>query len=226
MSHFDITSDTHPEVVQRICRLVRQADPESLGWYDRAHDHAVALGLDLGIGTKRAAGILAAVSPALDAATNFDAIHDILGDRDHTHVTSRQRVKALRCLIEDPTDVLNPRTGPKTWAFFWNIWQPRMPGHVTVDGRHADVIYGRMRPWKRKRGIDVGGPGTRYESYEFVTEDAARWLRRRCRGYRSITPAEVQAAAWCEAKRIELSGPHCRGLARQQGPPRQGQEYI
>ena len=121
-------------------------------------------------------------------------------------VPRRHIVRALR--IRDGerfrSAVLNPRTGPKTWAFFWNIHAPTLRERVTVDGRHADVIVNEMRGWQLKRGIDVGGPGSRYESYEHVTEDAASWLRRN--GLPWMTAVQVQAIAWCHAKAIEQAG--------------------
>ena len=228
MSHFDVTPDNHDEVVNRLYTMVFDAPPDVFErgryWYDQAHASAVTLGRLLGTGTRNAAGILAAISPNLEADDNFAMAHHVIEGTDMLHVTGKQRDKACGCLMDDPTEVLNPKTGPKTWAFFWNIYAPTLRDHVTIDGRHADVIANCMRPWKVKRGIDTGGPGTRYESYEHVTEDAAQWLRRN--GYPWMTAVQVQAIVWCEAKRIELAAPHCRGLPRKQGPHRKGQAYV
>ena len=228
MSHFDITPDNRLSVVTRLTSMVWDAPPDVIEqgryWYEQAHDSAMALGRLLGTSTRNAAGVLASISPNLEANDNFAMAHAVLEGTDTLHVTGKQRAKALACLEADPTEVLNPRTGPKTWSFFWNIYAPSLRERVTIDGRFADIIANEMRPWKQKRGIDVGGPGTRYESYEHVTEDAARWLRGR--GMPWITAVQVQAITWVEAKRIEFAAPHCKGLPRKQGPHRKGQRYI
>jgi hypothetical protein len=227
MNHFDITPDNHDKVVDRLVTMVLETPEPTFSqgryWYERAHNSAVAIGALLGVSTRNAAGVLAAISPNLDADDNFARATHIVDGTDTLHVTGRQRAKARACLECDPTEVLNPRTGPKTWAFFWNIYGPSLREHVTIDGRFADVIANEMRPWKLKRGIDRGGSGTRYESYEIVTEDAARELRRT---YPWMTAVQVQAITWMEAKRIEFATPHCKGLPRRQGPTRKGQAYA
>ena len=228
MSHFDITPDNQPLVVARLTSMVRDAPPDVIErgryWYDEAHDAARLHAGLWGITMKQAAGVLAAISPNLDADDNFNGADDAMAGINIMHITGRQYQKAKACFERDPTEVLNPRTGPKTWSFFWNIYAPTLRERVTIDGRFADVIANEMRPWKRKRGIDVGGPGSRYESYEMVTEDAAKHLRRN--GMPWMTAVQVQAITWVEAKRIEFAAPHCKGLPRKQGPTRKGQRYT
>ena len=228
MSYFDVTDANHDEIVKRCAAMVLSAPPaiveHGLGWYEQAHDSAGVLAVDLGVTRKQAAGVLAAASPGVEAGENFAAIHALI-DGTNPRLTTKQRDKALACLVKCPTEVLSPRTGPKTWAFFWNIYAPGLRDHVTVDGRHADVIANRMRPWQANRGIEVGGPGTRYESYEFVTEDVARHLRKLSR-FSAITAVQVQAVLWCEGRRIERQGLTTRGTPRQQGCFRRGQHYT
>lgn len=228
MSHFDITPDTRHDVIARLTSMVWNAPPDVIEqgryWYDEAHEAARQHAKLWDITTKQAAGVLAAISPNLDADANFNGADDAMAGINIMHITDRQYQKAKACFERDPTEVLNPRTGPKTWAFFWNIYAPSLRERVTIDGRFADVIANEMRPWKQKRGIDIGGPGTRYESYEHVTEDAARWLRGR--GMPWMTAVQVQAICWVEAKRIEFATPHCKGLPRKQGPSRKGQRYV
>ena len=225
---FDITTDNRDDVVDRLARFVAGADSvafeEGRYWYDEAHSAAVRFGRELGVPARNAAGILAAVSPNLDAEVNFAEVAAILDDTDRTHVTTKQRDKARRCLRHDPATVLHPYTGPKTWSFFWNIHAPTLREHVTIDGRYADVLANRMLPWKVKRGIDTGGRGSRYERFEFVTEDVASHLRRH--GYPWMTAVQMQAIAWCEAKRIERGGLTTRGTVRKQGIFRKGQPYT
>lgn len=228
MSHFDITPDNRLDVIARLTSMVWNAPPDVLAdgryWYELAHEHARNAARSYGCTVMQAAGALAAISPNLDADDNFRHFERIITNEDTLHVTYRQREKAFRCLIGDPREVLNPRTGPKTWSFFWNIYAPTLRERVTIDGRFADIIANELRGWKLKRGIDSGGPGTRYESYEHVTEDAARWLRGR--GMPWITAVQVQSICWMEGKRIELQGLTTRGTCRKQGVFRKGQRYI
>lgn len=231
--HFDITPANQAEVVTRVARFVAEADPAAFdagrNWYDAAHDAAISFGRLAGVKTRNAAGVIAAISPQLDAEANLDPMwiaKIIVGQpvAGRGAITGAQRDKAGRCLQYDPTDVLDPRTGPKTWNFFWNIWAPTLRDHVTIDGRYADVLANRMLGWKDKRGIDTGGPGSRYERFAFVTEDVARNLR--AHGFPWMTAPQVQAIAWCEAKRIERVGITTRGTVRKNGPHRKGQPYT
>ena len=228
MSHFDITPGNRLTVRERLVSMVLRTPEPTFGqgvhWYEQAHDSAVSLGRLLGTSTRNAAGVLACISPNMDADDNFALASAVIDGTNTMHVTGKQQAKARACLEVDPTEVLNPRTGPKTWAFFWNIYAPSLRDHVTIDGRFADIIANEMRPWKASRGIDVGGPGSRYESYEFITEDAASYLRRFPQ-FRWMTAVQVQAICWMGAKRIEFKVPHCRGLPRKQGPHRKGQPY-
>jgi len=216
--------------VERMARFVADAPDDvieqGLGWYGDANRFARSLAKDLGISPKQAAGILAAVSPQLDAEINLSStVTAILDGTSTVAMTGRQRTKALACLTLDPTQVLNPVTGPKTWAFFWNIYAPTLREHVTIDGRYADIIENEMRPWRAYRGIDTGGPGTKYERYEHLTEDVARCLRRQSR-FKTLTAVQVQAIAWCHGKQIEMTGVTCRGTPRRQGVFRRGQTYT
>jgi len=216
--------------VERMARFVADAPDDTiergLAWYGDANRFAVSLAGDLGITVKQAAGILAAVSPQLDADMNLSWVaRDILAGNDSLAITGKQRTKAIACMTLDPAQVLNPITGPKTWAFFWNIYAPGLREHVTIDGRFADIWENSMRPWKAYKGIDVGGPNSRYQRYSYATEDVARCLRKR-RRFRTLTAVQVQAIAWCHGKQIELDRPHSKGLVRKQGPHRRGQTYM
>lgn len=225
---FDITPDNHNDVVKRLCGFVIDAPDDvrdyGLGWYEVAHDAARVVAADLGVPVRNAAGMIACASPSIDAEVLVGEIERILTGQT-SRVTGRQRAKVVACLRTEPTEILNQRTGPKTWAFFWNIYAPSLRDHVTVDGRRADIIANCMRPWRANRGIDVGGPGSRYESYEYVTEDAARRLRRIGR-FRTITAVQVQAVTWCEGKRRERPGLTARGHLRKVGVHRKNQPYT
>jgi uncharacterized protein with PIN domain len=136
--------------------------------------------------------------------------------------TDSALIKAHRIWDEgvDPDEVLNRRTAPKTNSFFHNILAPHEAGHVTVDGRHSDLIVDAMRPWAGRgssRGISSAalktGKTTRYEEYEDHTRAVA--------AHYGILPHQFQAVVWEGAKPIE------RGFdpSRTKGDPRRGQSY-
>ena len=79
--------------VERMARFVADAPDDTiergLAWYGDANRFAVSLAGDLGITVKQAAGILAAVSPQLDAEGRGgvrQALFDFTRDRPDLHV--------------------------------------------------------------------------------------------------------------------------------------------
>ncbi len=194
-----------------------------------------------------AAGVIAAVSPNMDWEKNnisaFDEISnmssrqwdsvrrsaaggqrtpetaDALRGLSVSSASDSALMKAHRIWVggEDMDSVLNRRTAPKTNSFAHNIAEPHKAGHVTVDGRHSDVIVDAMRPWTESRGVSSAvnktGSRTRYENYEQHTRDAAAHV--------GLLPHEMQAIVWEGAKPVE------RGFVpgRKKADPRIGQSY-
>jgi hypothetical protein len=226
---------------RRLARMVERTDDDTiaagLDWYPNAHDEAAAVARTLGISVRQAAGIIAVLSPGVradienvdlalaigEATWDVTAIPAKLG-----RVPKRSVVKALRIRDgEDPADVLDARSAPKTTCFFHNIHDPRDDRWVTVDGRMADLIVNELRPWKLKRGIDSArlrnGVRTRYEEYEGIIRGCARIVTRQGMQMSAI---EAQAVLWCAAKGLELAGTTKRGTPRRNGPYRTGQSYT
>lgn len=118
---------------------------------------------------------------------------------------------------EDPNDVMNPRTGPKTHRFMHNIADPENEQYATIDGRAFDTITNRAMPWTSGRGIEganlPSGKLTRYEHAENVVRDVA--------AAHGMLPSAAQATSWANVKyNIEQVG------GRKMGPPRVGQPYY
>ena len=225
---------------QRLARFIIGADDDviaaGLDWYPAANDAAAGIAAALGITRRQAAGIIAVLSPTVEAERNIDsalAIGEATWDITQvpallSRLPKRHLVKALRIRDgEDPLDVLDPRTAPKTTCFFHNIHDPDDDDWVTIDGRIADVIVNELRPWKLKRGIGSArlrnGQRTLYEVYEDCLRAAAR--RVTLRGM-AIHGVEAQAIVWCQAKALELHGVTLRGTPRKNGPHRRGQTYT
>jgi hypothetical protein len=134
-------------------------------------------------------------------------------------------VKAHRILNgEDPDEVLNVRTAPKTNSFMHNI-----AGDVrrlTVDGRGYDLAANRLIPWTRARGINSArlksGKPTRYEHTEEAYQIAADTLTKKGE---DITPRDLQAVLWEGGKAFEMEGVTKAGEPRKVGVHRTGQPY-
>lgn len=132
---------------------------------------------------------------------------------------------------EDVFDVLNPRTGPKRNRFARNIINPDDPVPVTIDGRQADIIANRYRPWLWSgRGISSAdlptGKTTRYETHEEVMRRAAGVVRNEHSLMRDINAAGLQAVTWVGGKAHETAWPTQSGQPRVKGVPRRGQRYT
>lgn len=155
-------------------------------------------------------------------APRSQEVRELLSGMSISATTDANLLKAKRIWHggEDPDAVLSRQSAPKTNSFFHNINSPHMPGFVTVDGRHSDIIVDAMRPWSGEgssRGISSAalksGKQTRYEDYEDHTRKLAKSL--------GVLPHQLQAVVWEGAKPIE------RGFdpSRKKGDPRVGQGY-
>lgn len=160
------------------------------------------------------AAMLAEVAPGLSRAPdrNLMDAHDIYFGTRNTF------------------DVLNSRTGPKRNRFARNIMNPDDPVPVTIDGRQADIIADRYRPWTwSNRGISSAdlptGKTTRYEQHEEVMRRAANVVRQESPLMANINGAGLQAVTWVGGKIHETAWPTKSGKPRQKGVPRQGQRY-
>lgn len=116
---------------------------------------------------------------------------------------------------ENPEDVINQYSAPKTFSFMHNIADPKSP-HVTLDGRAMDTISNRLMPWNAGRGISGGVkaksmPGRYVQGGDIFREISSEL---------DMDPAAVQATSWMNTKSLEKTG------GRSQGPLRIGQPYF
>jgi hypothetical protein len=160
-----------------------------LAWYDRARDEALRMAYMPGCGSvKHAAGVIAALSPRCQWASNVTAAERMIraaATRDLEPVTAgtlSNRAKAWRIACgEDPELVLS---GPKVRAFYANIMGDR--DAVTVDVWAARAAEGRdwpHAPVKRRYRLLV-------ETY------------RRAGERRGMHPRDAQAAVWTVYRRL------------------------
>lgn len=213
-------------------------------WYPRVHDatmKGVRQNKDMFRDTDNpefaGAALVGAVSPNMDwERNNIDAFGEFArlsgdqwaglrrGDAETREglkgmgiysATSANLQKAARIVEgEDPEEVLK---GPKITSFSHNIYDPSNPAFVTIDGRQADLMSNRSRPWSAGRGIEswargnVGDDPTRYDQYA----DIVRTVGAR----HGLDPSAAQAIGWEGGKKIETLGGYSKG------PPRVGQPY-
>jgi hypothetical protein len=178
--------------VARVDRWLDVATAQDLatgiGWYDRARQLAEDLARETGLSVRTCAGIIAALSPRLQWATNVDAARKIAraavaGEpQPVTAGTGSNRAKAWRIALgEDPELVLG---GPKVRAFFANIMGD--VESVTIDIWAARAAEGEDNP---------NAP---------VRRRYARLALAYCRvaERRGMHPRDVQAAVWTVYRRL------------------------
>jgi hypothetical protein len=160
---------------------------EGLAWYDRARTVAEGMASEYGLSVRHSAGVIAALSPRCQWATNVAGARKMVtaasaglaepvvgGTRDN-------RSKAWRIANgEDPEAVLS---GPKVRAFYANIMGDGE--QVTVDGWCARAAEGRDNPHAPKR-----------RRYDLCAEAYRRTARAR-----GMAPRDVQAAVWTVYRR-------------------------
>jgi hypothetical protein len=248
----DVTPHRKRAMVQNIAN-VYHATPENvrqsgMQWYEKVHE-ATAKGIKGSqLDIHQGAALVAAVSPQMDwEKRNIDALGELRhlnksqwgdiakGDRSPLQGMSISQsptsglMKAHRIMHgdEDPYEILNRRTAPKTNSFAHNIAEPDKTDFVTVDGRAHDIATNRMQGWEQPRGIQSAalptGKKTRYEHFEDAYKSAARSLTMQGA---PIRPHELQAVTWEGGKHIERSFPTASGRPRKQGPTRAGQRYV
>jgi hypothetical protein len=155
-------------------------------WYSNAYDHAVRIG---GGNVEKGAGILAALSPALEWDANVEGGHHVAKTGTPFYLqTGANNKKALRILNgEHPLDVLG---GHKVKSFYHNILNPDDPHEVTID-RHAHDIaiakpFGKKGDKKADLGLSAAG---RYNHFKEAYLIAAQQQG-------IAIPNQLQAATW------------------------------
>lgn len=159
-----------------------------LAWYGRALAVAESMAAETGLSVRHCAGIIAALSPRCQWATNVSAAWKmaraaVAGELQPTTAgTLSNRAKAWRIACgEDPELVLS---GPKVRAFYANIMGDQ--DAVTVDVWAARAAEGRdwpHAPVKRR--------------YRLLAETYRRAGERR-----GMHPRDAQAAVWTVYRRL------------------------
>lgn len=160
---------------------------DGLAWYDRARREAERMSDAYGLSVAHCAGVVAALSPRCQWASNIRSAERMIGaaaageTEPRVNGTLANRAKAWRIACgEDPDTVLS---GPKVRAFFANIMGD--VDAVTVDAWAARAAEGWDNP---------NAPVRR--RYELCAEAFRRAAHRR-----DMHPRDAQAAVWTVYRR-------------------------
>ena len=166
---------------------------EGLHWYLNAHSVAQELSSRFLLASKasHAAGIIAVLSPAVQWEVNLRDAETVCSARKGEDVTvstyGPQKAKAFA--IRDgvsPVRMINPKTAPKTYAFWKCIANPRNTKHVVIDRHALAACHGHVLN-DRERGLELRRAG-RYMFYSECYREAAKQV--------GILPLKFQAIIW------------------------------
>jgi hypothetical protein len=173
-------------ITSRFKSATKEQRQEGVDWYKKANDIAFELGKG---DVKKGAGILSALSPAMEWHRNIRAARELVNTGETTHqYYSSTVVKAKRILEgEDPDTLFNEKTGAKTLNFYHNIANPEDPHPVTIDRHAHDIAVGEKGSMTKTLSGHLAGP--RYRHFSEAYRNAAHEL--------GIPIAnQVQAVTW------------------------------
>jgi hypothetical protein len=173
-------------ITSRFKSATKEQRQEGVDWYKKANDIAFELGKG---DVKKGAGILSALSPAMEWHRNIRSARELVKTGETTHqYYSSTVVKAKRILEgEDPDTLFNEKTGAKTLNFYHNIANPEDPHPVTIDRHAHDIAVGEKGSMTKTLSGHLAGP--RYRHFSEAYRNAAHEL--------GIPIAnQVQAVTW------------------------------
>lgn len=188
--------------VRNILAVYGQATDQERGdgrlWYIKANATAQGLGYAYRVPVCQVAGVIAALSPRnrwernlVDATTVYTA-----GTVSYTafraNVDKAKKIAALGWDAGEVLDLLGQ--GPKTRAFFWNIYTPDATEHVTIDGHATTIAEGKYRPL-------ASLPALTKRRYAILSDEY-----RRAAALAGTTPNIMQATTWLTWRRIHGIG--------------------
>lgn len=186
---------TQTAYVDNILSVFDHATPSEyrhgMVWYNRAN--AIAWRLDH-LNYRRAAGVLAALSPLLSWNKNVEYAELVYAGETNIPCLKKNAAKAI--LIKNGWNVLDHLSGPKVVSFYHNIVDPYSddPAHVTIDKHAFDIAIGDMdNPYKNGKAVTAALYPVMRNAYVTAAHE------------RGIRPLQMQAVTW-EAWRNEKNG--------------------
>jgi hypothetical protein len=131
---------------------------EGLDWYQEAHQFACWLADKHTLSVSVVAGVISALSPSCNWEQNKKGacrLIELATKGKHStdgFMTYRRNVLKAYEIIRtgEPEKFFSEKTGAKTYNFFYNIWQPTSPNHVTIDRHSFEVATGEKYNWLTK----------------------------------------------------------------------------
>ena len=183
-------------MIDNLLELYEAAGPtvreEGMLWYEKANSIAKDLSdRFLLTSVSHAAGVIAVLSPAVQWEVNCRDAESVCAARKGDDVTvstyGQNKVKAFSIRDgDDPIKWINPRTAPKTYAFWKNIKDPDNAAHVTIDRHALAACFGRHLT-DRERSNTLKRVGM-YNQFSQIYKDAASVV--------GILPSQMQAICW------------------------------
>lgn len=126
--------------MRNLVKLYIDADKSGINWYVEANLFARKVAEQYNKPLKTVCAVISALSPATNWEQNkADTIGLISGKKGYKCVTYGKNVDKARRILRTNEALFSPKTGAKTYNFFYNIWQPESPEFVCID-RHAYLI--------------------------------------------------------------------------------------
>jgi hypothetical protein len=150
-------------------------------WYATEHTYALGLARRTGYPLHLTCACLAVLSPRCQWPRVKNACNALLAGERPSGVFGHNLAKAAAILATGDITSLDPKTGPKTWAFWQNLWRPCDAEPVTLDS------------WMfRAHGLSVGSGIRTYrtlaDAYRATAHDLA------------LIPNQLQATIWLHMK--------------------------
>lgn len=174
--------------MKNLAIIYRKIEPKNgSDWYFQANKFVRNVAKNYGMDTETVSGILAALSPAVNWEQNKKETVTLIRINRGIHTKpfnfstyGNNVVKAQK--IYDgihPLEVLNEKTGPKTYNFYHNVLHPENPDYVTID-RHAFRIA-TEKPYDR----------ISFKQYREISEHYIKCAKRL-----GILPNILQSVLW------------------------------
>jgi len=187
------------DILRRLVEMYRSCDERTINtgrmWYDVARSEAQRLSQAYFLPTvaTHAAGIIAVLSPAVQWEVNLRDAETVCAARkgDDVKVSTYGQFKTKAFAIRDgdsPTKWINPKTAPKTYAFWKCIVNPRNSKYVVIDRHALAACHGKALSDK-DRGRELSRVG-RYGFYSECYREAAKQV--------GILPLQFQATVWLQ----------------------------
>ena len=169
------------EILAIFSRIDADTKEQGRAWYREEHDSLLIIAREARQPVRTVCACLAVLSPRCQWRRAKEALALVLAGRRPAGIFTRSVKKARRILTATSGIPINPRTAPKTWAFWRNLWRPCDPEPVTLDSWMFDA-----------HGLPKNS-GLR--SYETLAE-AYRTLAPEL----GLIPNQLQATVWLHIK--------------------------